>query len=317
MSSYFLSCDWGTSSFRLKLVNQRSGEILSVLKQPQGIKRTYEQWELQLEKSKLSYFQDVLQAAISEMSHRLNEDLKGLPLVISGMASSSIGMKELPYTQLPIPLDGSKLVFEILAADNKFQHTTYLISGLQKNGDVLRGEEMQAIGWNQVSAFMPRKCILIIPGTHSKHLLIEDNQIVDFKTYMTGELYELISQHSVLKSSIQLNTDWTSINQKAFADGVKAAEQGNLGNLLFSVRAKSLEGSLSPSSAAFYLSGLLIGNELKESTSCPIVLCCSSKFDKMYQSAINLLPGNQQTIKLSPESVEDLVVWGQMALLER
>lgn len=318
MSHCFLSCEWGTSSFRLKLVNQQSAKILATLKSPQGVKQTFFAWEKNATEDQASFYQKLLQNAIDQISQKLEQKLDSLKVVLSGMSSSSMGMKDLPYASLPMPLDGSQLIVEIIPANNNCRHDMYLISGLSKAGDAMRGEEVQAIGWHQVSAFMPKKCLLIIPGTHAKHLVIEDEHIIDFKTYMTGELYEIISANSVLKNSIQTVQAWDYPNKDAFAAGVKDAQTANISNQLFSIRARNLEGSLNKIEAAHYLSGLLIGYELKEciELSYPIVLCCSYKFDQMYQYALSLLKLKEKTIILSQESVEDLAVWGQMTVLE-
>lgn len=318
MSQCFLSCDWGTSSFRLKLVNQQSGKILATLKSHQGIKQTFFDWEKNATEDQTIFYQRLLQSAIDQMSQKLDQSLDHLKVALSGMASSSMGMKNLPYASLPMPLDGSQLIVDILPANAICRNDMYLISGLSKAGDAMRGEEIQAIGWNQVSAFMPKKCLLIIPGTHAKHLVIEDEHIIDFRTYMTGELYEIISANSVLKNSIQVAQAWDYPNKDAFAAGVKEAQKANISNQLFSIRARNLEGDLNKIEAAHYLSGLLIGYELKEciELSYPIVLCCSYKFDQMYQYALSLLKLKEKTIILSQESVEDLAVWGQMTVLE-
>jgi 2-dehydro-3-deoxygalactonokinase len=299
-------------------VNQQSGKILATLKSHQGVKQTFFEWEKNAKEDQTTFYQKLLQNAIDQMSQKLNQNLDSLKIVLSGMASSSMGMKKLPYASLPMPLDGSQLIVDILPANAICRHEMYLISGLSKAGDAMRGEEIQAIGWHQVSAFMPKKCLLIIPGTHAKHLVIEDEYIIDFKTYMTGELYEIISANSVLKNSIQATQAWDYPNKDAFATGVKEAQTANISNQLFSIRARNLEGSLNKIEAAYYLSGLLIGYELKECTNMayPIVLCCSYKFDQMYQYALSLLRLKEKTIILSQESVEDLAVWGQMTVLE-
>lgn len=140
--------------------------------------------------------------------------MQGIPILLSGMASSSIGIRELPYAQLPASLNGENLIIENISSNLELQNEVFLISGLEKPGDVMRGEETQAIGWKYSSFDASSNCVLIVPGTHSKHITICDDRIVDFKTFMTGEIFELLTSHSILSDSVQRNTVWNSTAKK-------------------------------------------------------------------------------------------------------
>lgn len=183
-----------------------------------------------------------------------------LPLVISGMASSTIGWKELPYARVPFQLDGSSIQAELLSWECPSSvRETYLISGLAAEDDVMRGEETEAIGLLQ--GWQTSQAVLILPGTHSKHLLIRNNAIAGFTTYMTGELFEVLARSSILKAT----TDpAAAFDPRAFDEGVQRASRFGLPGSLFKTRVRSILDGASPQSNTWFLSGLLIGAELGE-----------------------------------------------------
>src|ERR1700748_112792 len=98
--NYFLSCDWGTSTFRLKLIDAANGEIIASEYSDQGIANIFAQWKA-TESAREPYYLNVLKQQIAAIEKKLNLTLDGVPLIISGMASSSIGILELPYSELP------------------------------------------------------------------------------------------------------------------------------------------------------------------------------------------------------------------------
>lgn len=314
-STYFLSCDWGTSNFRLKLVDKQNGEVIGSIEKSAGVKETFNAWQQFQQVERAHFYKNILGISINELSKKLNTSLAGFKVVLSGMASSTIGLKELPYASLPMSLDSTGLVKETLEPSSTFPHEILLISGLQKPGDVMRGEEIQAIGWGQLSESIPEACLLILPGTHSKHIFIKNHQIVDFKTYLTGELYEIMTTQSILKNSIDRSQAWNDATRVAFIQGVSDIKNGSLTNLFFSIRAKGLQKRLNPGEAAYYLSGLLIGEELKDAIDYPIVLCCPPKFDTLYYCAIEAAGLVSQTTRFSPERVDELVIQGQMVAI--
>src|SRR5882757_9727652 len=139
---YFLSCDWGTSAFRLKLVDAATGEIIACEYSDQGIADTFALWKT-AGTARESFYLDVLSQQIINLEKQLDFNLDGTQLIISGMASSSIGIIELPYSELPFDLSGSNLTMRRLPETASFNHKTTLISGLKSADDVMRGEETQ------------------------------------------------------------------------------------------------------------------------------------------------------------------------------
>src|SRR5687768_11677136 len=106
--NYFLSCDWGTSSFRLRLVEAGSLNVIAEERSGTGIAGTYQQWQ-QTSLPREDFFAAVINRQIDVLAERTGILLQEVPVVLSGMASSSIGMIELPYKELPFSLSGTDL----------------------------------------------------------------------------------------------------------------------------------------------------------------------------------------------------------------
>ncbi len=230
-SSHFLSCDWGSSFLRLRLADRAGRQVIAEERSATGIRESYRLWKegagadpmagvdpmMGNDSTKagdpgkrIAFYLDILRASIREMEEGLHDSLAGLPLVLSGMASSSAGMLELPYARLPFALEGRELITKYREADAGFPHPLLLISGIRSEEDVMRGEETQLIGCRrppgagvaereggggaeELAGDGPGDGLYIFPGTHSKHILVKDRKIVDFTTYMTGEFFGLLA----------------------------------------------------------------------------------------------------------------------------
>jgi len=121
------------------------------------------------------------------------------------MASSSVGWRELPYAKTPFPLDGSGVRSDELTwSKPEWLGPVHLISGVATACDMMRGEETEIIGLMSEASLASQRnrSLLILPGTHSKHVWIEDQSVVEFRTFMTGELFEVLGQQSLLKASV-------------------------------------------------------------------------------------------------------------------
>lgn len=292
--SRFVSCDWGTSNLRLRLVND-SGDVEREILSGDGTAKL-----AALEGDRASVFRDTLLRRLAELSAPAS-----LPVVLSGMASSTIGWRELPYARVPFALDGSDAVH--CKIDERF----WLISGLCSAVDILRGEETEAVGlaaW--LGPKLPSAAVFVLPGTHSKHLEIREGAIVDFKTYMTGELFDLLARQSVLRHSV--NTD-SEFEPDAFADGVLESARPLLSSL-FRVRTRQVLDRQTPASNTSFLSGILVGAELNvlRAQRQPIVIAVGKQIRRSYQTAAEVLGfGDQVTFASS----EHLSVMGQSVLL--
>ena len=162
-----LSCDWGTSSFRLRLIDSVSSKQAGESYSDDGVAKIYNQWiqEKKAEEERLAFYQSVLKKHISKIEDQLKISLDGIPVVISGMASSSIGMIELPYKQLPIAVSIGDLHFKKIKETDGFKHDMIIISGIRTDTDIMRGEEVQLLGCAIETNDQPQ--VFIFPGTHS------------------------------------------------------------------------------------------------------------------------------------------------------
>lgn len=302
------------------LSDWQRGILLHTYESNSGIKATYEAWLAQPEEDRQAFFRKPLLAGIEVLERDSDTRLDGVPLVISGMASSSIGLMDLPYLSLPFPLDGRRCIVEKLQENDSFRHAIYLISGISKPGDVMRGEETQVLGWFACYPEMG-PCILILPGTHSKHVFIHTGEIVDFTTYMTGELFQLLFSFSILKNSLPVAIpSWEEMDTEYFSKGVVDAGSGNLLHLVFTLRAYHIQSQLSPIPAISYLSGLLIGSELQDLRKYrdwSIVLAADTRLFPLYACAIQTLGLQNPKHFLSPDEVKSYARIGQLRILLR
>jgi 2-dehydro-3-deoxygalactonokinase len=277
----FISCDWGTSSLRLRLVGMDGQKVLAEVMSAQGIAGTFESWKQSGKgaENRVSFYQSVLKGQITALEEKTGSPLQGIPLVVSGMASSNIGMMELPYKELPFRADGSDLKTGILEATDDFNHPVIVVSGGKTDRDVMRGEETQLAGCTPLAGRAPLAgCapgkgdagqLFLFPGTHSKHIFVKDQNALRFKTYMTGEFFSLLSRNSILSGSVR---EGERNMPASFEEGVMEATRTNLLNSAFFVRTNSLFGKYTPEENYYYMSGLLIGTELKELIDLPFPL---------------------------------------------
>lgn len=285
-TTHFLGCDWGTSSFRLHLADAATGESLCHIQDNDGVRPI----GLQLEKTRSTeersaWMRSLLGEKIKLLRQRSGRDLTGLPVIVSGMASSSIGLCELPYASLPLSLENPNLVTRTFAQSQTFPHPMLLISGVSTDEDVMRGEEIQALGVSEKHSLNHGLCLL--PGTHSKHLYIEDGNLVGFQSFLTGELFDLLQTHSILASSVESSEFGTPDTVRWFRMGVRESLQSPLLHSLFTVRARHLLHGSTPQNNYFRLSGLLIGSELGDLRSdLPVILAGSGPLTELYSQAL-------------------------------
>lgn len=315
LPSAFMSCDWGTTSFRLKLVETESARILAEVSGDRGIKKIHDQWTAQQKSSSRSdYYRTFLGKQITKLQAKTNQPLSSLPLLISGMASSSIGIRNLPYGKLPVSLDSPNLKVDTIKPDRQFPHPLYLISGVQSSEDVMRGEETQLIGLSAITEVNTALCLLV--GTHSKHVDIADNILTGFRTYMTGELFDLLSTRSILSHSVE---DPGAVGPgPAFEQGLQDSRQNNLLHALFKTRTHDLLDQTMPSDSYDYLSGLLIGTELNEVDAHhrqKILLWGDQRIARYYAAALDIFNINYLHPDLDPAT--DVTAQGHRVILAR
>lgn len=307
----FVSCDWGTSNFRLRHVNSHTLDILSEHRTDMGIKKCFRLYQAQEEASQERFFADYLMLQIEKLDRSVTKDSL---IVASGMLSSSIGMHELPYVKMPISFNGKELISkEISLGKDK---NLILVSGAKTKNDVMRGEEIQAIG---LSDQLPcqEKGILLLPGTHSKHLYFDKGRFIDFHTHMTGELYEIISRHSILAPSL-LQTEWNSKCIDSFLKGVAKGVANEQMAALFSIRANSLLYGVSAQENSYFLSGLLIGAELAnlKNKSETVYLAATDVQHELYKLALESFLPSSRFVCFEAKIIEKALLIGQNKILK-
>lgn len=292
-----ISCDWGTSSFRLRLVDINTEQVLSEVKDSDGISVVNANW-LSLDKpssERKAFFLSVLKEKIKSLVGQNGEQT---PVLISGMASSSIGIEELKYSNTPLSVSDLDLSY------SKFydERDIYIFSGLSSELDVMRGEETIILGCD-----FGEGELIILPGTHSKHVEVKNRVIKDFKTFMTGEFFNILSTNSILANTV-LKPESMYLDNPYYQRGLKEGFDGNLLNLAFNTRTLGLLMAVSKEDCYHYLSGLLIGAELKsipKNTGC-VHLVSEGNLLEIYTTALKFLntPGSIKTTNSSEAFVK-------------
>jgi 2-dehydro-3-deoxygalactonokinase len=301
----FVSIDWGTSNFRMRLVEKDSLRILEQKTEPVGIKALYRQWQAEGGDRETRLIRFVEARRVS-FRHPIPP---GTGTVISGMASSDIGLRELPYRMLPMKLEAAGLSVARLNYP-ECDLDIRLISGLCTERDIMRGEETQLVGLaDQIDPL--EKTVIVLPGTHSKHVYCHQGFIHTFRTLLSGELFDLLTSHSVLSGSVR-RSGWTEAVEGVFKEGITDAV-GDLGVLgsVFRVRAWDRLGKKSPEENYYYLSGLIIGSELNTLTKKPaerIIVAAPGELSALYRAAADYLGLADKTTHLSANALEHAVL---------
>lgn len=219
----------------------------------------------------------------------LAAEFDDLPMLMAGMIGSNRGWREAPYVAAPAGLDDLAAALTWITP-----RRIAIVPGVSwQSGsccDVMRGEEVQALGAAAVGA-VPADALLCLPGTHNKWVRLEGGRVATLRTVMTGEVFNLLRQHSLLADMLTGEPDAASV---AFASGVEQAlTQDNLLAELFSVRARVLLGVAPPGEAVSYVSGLLIGSDIRAGVreappGAPIAVVARSSLTKLFAAALRV-----------------------------
>jgi len=237
-----LAADWGTTNFRLFLFSA-DGEVIANHNANIGLKNL----------GVLSFEQALTSVMKGDF------DRPDLPILLSGMVGSRTGWKEAPYVACPAGL--KEVVAGIVDAPSD-KLKVKIVPGLSAQADhpgiqnVMRGEETQIFGVSRKTG----EGVFVLPGTHCKWSVVEGGEIKGFSSYMTGEMFQVLKAHSILGDLMENDID----DEDAFKLGVdRAMADKSFLSLVFSVRTEGLFGNLKPESLSSYLSGLLIGSEIR------------------------------------------------------
>lgn len=234
----FIAVDWGTTNRRAYLIDG-DGRCADEIEDDQGI--------LAVEPGRFP-------AAVEEIRRRLGDR----PLLLAGMIGSNRGWIEAPY--VPCPAGLQDLAGRLIWAE---EGRAAIVPGLSHltddSADVMRGEEVQILG-AVAAGLIPDRCVVCHPGTHNKWINVSEGRIIGFTTVMTGEIFNLLKEHSILADLLAQPAD----TGEAFHKGARRGlSHDGLTAELFSIRARVLLDQAAREDAASYVSGLLIGADLR------------------------------------------------------
>ena len=245
---HLIALDWGTSNLRASLLDH-AGNAIETRSAPGGVMAVKDR-----------QFSAALLALCGDWIRQFS-----CPVIASGMVGSRQGWKEAPYLDCPATV--SQAAQSLTAVDlyeagqagvGRQLHIAPGLRCRESNGqfDVMRGEEIQIWG-----AGIASHSLCVLPGTHSKWAWLgSEGQITRFQTYMTGELFGLLTQHGILGRLMVFG----ETRKDDFLEGVRVgmASHAQATHAIFSARTAGLMGSIAPEGLPDYLSGLLIGIEL-------------------------------------------------------
>lgn len=248
MTADFIGIDWGTTRIRAWAMT-RAGEVLAESKADEGL----------LTATELG-FETVLQRHLDILGTP-----HGTPIMMCGMVGSRQGWVEAAYARAPAPLDhiaAQAVSVPFAHADARIMPGVALYDALAP--DVMRGEETQLMGIDP--ALLQGPTLVAMPGTHAKWVRMEDRNLSNFATWLTGEMYSIFATQSILKHAIQGEQDHVSVENPVFQAWVQRALTGEGGVMgeVFKIRAATLLNNMSAVDAAAALSGYMIGNEVRD-----------------------------------------------------
>jgi len=260
----FIAVDWGTTNRRAYRIDD-SGKCADEFEDGKGI---------------LSVPAGGFPAAVAEIRDRLGD----LPLLLAGMIGSNKGWIEAPYVPCPAGID--ELAGAIIWAGEREAIVPGVSFVGDNRADVMRGEEVQLVGAVAAGLVDP-EALVCHPGTHNKWCQLRDGRIQNFRTVMTGEMFSLLKEHSILSDLLQgevgPNETFRTAARLAIFNEALPAE-------LFAVRARVLLGQAKKEDAASYTSGLLIGTDVRigltTPTSASVVVVGRPDLTALYAAAV-------------------------------
>lgn len=275
-----IAVDWGTTSFRAYLMGER-GNLLDSRHSTDGI---------------MSVNPGKFAQTLTRLYGEWHAAMPGLPTLMCGMVGSNAGWADVPYLSGRIGTD--ELAAGLHPVDFG-KHPAFIVPGvtgksLDRHPDVMRGEETILAGAAELGGIS--EGLVCLPGTHSKWIHVEDRSIAAFSTYMTGELFALLSQNGILSRTFDSETSVDdSVTQSDFDAGVRLArDSGTLAHKLFVLRAGKLTGQKEWRTQNA-LSGLLVGSEILGAidalgyTPQSVILVATGSLGAAYRRALDLL----------------------------
>ena len=286
----WIAADWGTTHMRAWAIGEEDN-VLAFRESNEGMK------DLQ---------QNEFEPVLLKLIESWLDDTKVTTVMACGMVGSKQGWVETPYLKTPcVPIDNQQLTIAT-TKDNRIK--VNLVPGVMQNysADIMRGEETQIAGFiNNNPDFNGVVCL---PGTHTKWVNVKEGQITSFKTFMTGELFGVISNHTLIRHSISIK-GW---NQAGFEAGIHEGfnNPGSIASNLFSLRAESIVNDLDRDQARSTLSGLLLGVELNGAQTfwenSNVIIIGSQLLSDNYHQGLKILGGQSQLFSLETATLSGL-----------
>ncbi len=281
----WMAVDWGTSNLRAWAIDV-DGAIIASASSEKGM-------------GKLTPAE--FPAALADVAARLSLPHGQIDVLVCGMAGARQGWLEAPY--LEAPADLHDLAQKAVHPDTPgLPFSVSILPGIcQRQGgeNVMRGEETQLLG---LATLLPGYSGLVcMPGTHSKWAQLDGTRIEHFTTAMTGELFELLKTHSVLRHSIAEPLDGPGRAEGFTAGAADGLENpADLLGQLFRIRAGTLLSGRTPDWSAGYLSGLLIGTEIaanrNQISTDPVPLIGSATLCALYSQVLDMAGGSGRPV---------------------
>lgn len=296
----YVAVDWGTSSFRLWLVD-RDGKVLTERRSDEGMTTAAR-----------TGFAAVLQSHLDAAG-----GAPDLPVLVCGMAGARQGWVEAGYVDTPAPL--AAILEGAVSVPGQSRDIRILPGIAQRDPhapDVMRGEETQLLGALGLDA--TGDALVCMPGTHSKWVTVRGGKVARFATFMTGELFSAITRETLLSHAV--NGAEQAEDSEAFNAALTAAFEApaQAANLLFRVRSRQLLFGGTPAAARETISGTLIGlemaAELPAARGTAVTLIASGQLATRYRSAMETLSATVRVIDADEAvrrglSIAALAIW--------
>lgn len=285
----FLAIDWGTTNRRVYAIDA-DGAVIATERDDRGV---------------LAIAPGQFASELAGIRQRFGDR----PVLCAGMVGSVRGWVDVPY--LPCPADLGALARTLHWVEPR----TAIVPGLSivdgGRGDVMRGEEVQLLG-SVPAGLAPSDALLCQPGTHCKWAWIADGRVDRFRTTITGEMFALLRAHSLLADFLKGEV----ADGAAFREGVAAAGDATLLTRLFGVRADGLLGLRAREDSAAFVSGLLIGSDVREQALAPgqaVHVLADPALGSLYATAISLAGGRAVRVDSQAAFVAGITALWRMA----
>lgn len=271
LEKHYLVVDWGTTNFRAFLLDENN-KLVDSESLHKGLLQVTD-----------GQFADVLETILKNWL----PDYKHLPILMAGMVGSAKGWVNVNY--VATPTDISNLAPQAHRFTLPWGASALIMPGVshqygEQKHDVMRGEEVQIFGLSKLK--QTDNFTAILPGTHSKHVRFEANKIHSFSSFLTGEFYSILTKYSLLGMGL-IHSD--ALNKEVFIQGVMEGQEGELTNKVFLGWTGRLFNQLTTENAADYLSGMLIGYELRNLTANQLYLVGGQELSSRYLTACQAL----------------------------